>query len=91
MQNNTLPQFIHTKPEGKDLYDGHSQEKVAMAIADHIKTVDESSSSQQIPRIIGVEGEWGSGKSNVIEYLNKEILSKDRDVTLTSRKRTFTF
>lgn len=71
------PQFIPTKPTGQDLYEGHSQERVANAIAAHISSVD-TDEHNPIPRILGIEGEWGSGKSNVIKYLDEEILSKNK-------------
>lgn len=71
------PKFIPTKPMGDDLYEGHSQERVANAIAAHISSVDADEQSP-MPRILGIEGEWGSGKSNVIKYLDEKILSKDK-------------
>lgn len=71
------PQFIPTNPTGKDLYDGLSQERVANAIAAHISSVD-ADGNNFLPRILGIEGEWGSGKSNVIKYLDEVILSKNK-------------
>ena len=68
-----LPKFIPTKAEGNDLCDGHSQNSIAKAIGKHMLSVD-SNVDNKLPRIIGVEGEWGCGKSNVIECLDKHTL-----------------
>lgn len=70
------PKFIPTKPTGDDLYEGHSQERVANAIAAHISSID-SDKNSTMPRILGLEGEWGSGKSNVIKHLDEKVLCKN--------------
>lgn len=72
------PKFIPTKPTGHDLYEGHSQERVANAIAAHITSID-ADKENTMPRILGIEGEWGSGKSNVIRHLDEEVLSKCKE------------
>lgn len=76
METNEYPKYISTNPTGKDLLDGRSQEKISAAIARHILEVDAmgETSELQMPRIIGVEGTWGSGKSNVLSHLEKENL-----------------
>jgi len=39
---------------------GQSQERLSTAIANHI--IENDSSADPMPRIIGIEGTWGSGK-----------------------------
>ena len=56
--------YISNTPEGKDFFEGKSQHLVANAIFDTIN------SCSKLPHIIGLEGDWGSGKSNVIKQLN---------------------
>ncbi|MBR7068178.1 MAG: NTPase [Bacteroidales bacterium] len=74
-------QFISNLPCGEDYTEGKSQERLAVAIAEHIISTD-SKNEDQIPRIIGLKGEWGTGKSNVIKILDKpnEELQKAHNV-----------
>lgn len=72
--------FLSNKPSGLDLFDGQSQEKVAEAIKKHIEEVDaqpepetEQDRDKALPRIIGIEGSWGSGKSNTLLQLDKKL------------------
>ncbi len=77
------PKLISNQPCKVDLFDGKPQEKVAKAIAEFIfvydkphKTSDTNKKTKclnPISRIIGLEGGWGSGKSNVIGLLGKEL------------------
>ncbi|WP_421805004.1 P-loop NTPase fold protein [Flagellimonas sp.] len=50
--------FIDNKPLGKDLFEGKSQERTAKVISKIIQ--DEKF------QVIGIEGEWGTGKSNLV-------------------------
>mgnify|MGYP003292708514 CR=1 FL=1 len=70
MTNNNYPQFISNLPCGEDYTEGKSQERLAVAIAEHIISTD-SKDENQLSRIIGLKGEWGTGKSNVIKILDK--------------------
>lgn len=70
MTNNNYPQFISNLPCGEDYTEGKSQERLAVAIAEHITSAD-SKNEAQLPRIVGLKGEWGTGKSNVIKILDK--------------------
>lgn len=71
------PRFISNQPCGIDKTEGHSQERLSNAIAEHITSTDDKGNND-IPRIIGLKGEWGVGKSNVIRQLqkNKKIKNK---------------
>lgn len=61
-------------PVGDDLYEGKPQEKLADSICNFIRS-EESNDA----KIIGLEGGWGTGKSNVIKILEKKI-EKEYDV-----------
>ena len=68
--------FLSNKPLGKDLLDGQSQEYVAQAIKKHIEDVDAPGNKDRVlPRIVGVEGSWGSGKSNMLLQLEDKMKS----------------
>jgi len=70
MDSGSYPKFINTSPYGKDLLEGGSQDKIASTLANYI----ENKSSGY--RLIGLEGNWGSGKSNVITILKKKLGEK---------------
>jgi len=61
-----FPRFISHEPTGKDLFEGKPQEKIAKNIADQIQ-------SPHSKKLIGIDGAWGSGKSNVISMLESEV------------------
>ena len=68
--------FLSNRPLGKDLLDGQSQDYVALAIKKHIEEVDAKKDDENaLPRIIGVEGSWGSGKSNMLLQLQEKLKS----------------
>lgn len=68
--------FLDPKPKGIDKFDSLSQKRLVKSIADYILQNDDIQNTKRIvmPRIIGIEGEWGSGKSNVIEMLRHSPL-----------------
>lgn len=66
-------QFIQNKPCGEDKFEGGSQERLAKTIAQHFRQNDTLDESRALPRIIGIEGVWGSGKSNVVKMLEKNL------------------
>lgn len=82
MKNQTeYPKFISNQPCGKDMSFGKSQERVAKAMAEHIqkeeiKTKNKKNGKEEhsVPHIIGLEGDWGSGKSNLIRILKENFL-----------------
>ena len=67
---NNFPVFLSGKPHGQDKFEGKSQEKIANIIIDLIKE------DKLEKKVIGLEGEWGSGKSNVIEMIKNNIGDK---------------
>lgn len=84
MNKNTTkyPRFIPDIPVGEDCFEGHSQEKLAHSVCDYIRLQDEgavanaTSNTQEktiMPRILGIEGRWGSGKSNVVNMIEREL------------------
>jgi hypothetical protein len=67
------PNYISSSPSGEDLFEGKSQEKIASTIFDLIK-------NKALPNnVVGLEGKWGSGKSNVVGILNKKIMNINSD------------
>jgi len=72
-QQMKYPRFIQNKPCGIDKFDGGSQERLAKTIARHFRQNDSLDEESTLPRIIGIEGIWGSGKSNVVKMLEKEL------------------
>ena len=69
-----IARFLPNRPIGKDLYDGQSQDRIADAIMKHILDVDAiDDNNRTLPRIIGIEGVWGSGKSNTLLQLDKKL------------------
>lgn len=73
--NEQYPRFIPDKPTGDDVFEGQSQTNLANYICEYIRSNDSASSRgrEQMPRIIGLEGKWGSGKSNVVEKIKKDL------------------
>ena len=70
---NPRPNYISSSPSGEDLFEGQSQEKIANTIFELIK-------DKSLPNnVIGLEGKWGSGKSNVVEILNKKFNKIESD------------
>lgn len=71
--------FLDPKPKGIDKFDSLSQNRLVKSIANYIIQNDDTKNTNRIvmPRIIGIEGEWGSGKSNVNEMLRHSPLISD--------------
>ncbi|MBT6837948.1 MAG: NTPase [Bacteroidetes bacterium] len=70
MKNQENPRFIQNTPHGVDKYEGKSAERVADAIKSHI---EEYNDKDNLAKIIGLDGEWGSGKSNIIRILTSKL------------------
>ena len=67
---------------GEDCFEGQSQEKLAHAVCNYVRLMDakpdgnakfEGEAGDALPRIIGLEGSWGSGKSNVVNMIGREL------------------
>lgn len=75
------PRYLSTNPTGEDLLEGQSQTKISAAICQHILQIDNLPEGTKyfpkMPRIIGLEGKWGSGKSNVLNHLQYFDLIKE--------------
>ncbi len=76
MANNEFPRFIQNRPNGLDKFEGASQTKLAKAIAQQIVNNDALPKEVALPKIIGIQGEWGAGKTNVVRLLEKELSGK---------------
>jgi hypothetical protein len=73
------PRYLSTAPYGEDLFEGKSQEKIKGAIEQYMLNTDDPGidmSEAKLPRLIGIEGKWGSGKSNVIKMLEDDSALK---------------
>lgn len=67
----TPSKYLSTWPKGEDLSGKKPQKTISEAIANHVIDYDdEHYEGGCMPRVIGVEGKWGCGKSNVIKILN---------------------
>lgn len=66
---NTNPRYISNAPIGEDQFKGQSHKRISDILADEIR---EGSS-----RMVGLEGGWGSGKSNLIKLVDNKL--KDTD------------
>jgi hypothetical protein len=58
--------FLTNQPSGEDLFKNKSQEKIAVVISE--KIINEPNF-----KIIGIDGEWGSGKSNLVRLIAKKL------------------
>jgi dephospho-CoA kinase len=67
------PNYISSSPSGEDLFEGKSHEKISNTIFELIK-------DKSLPNnVVGIEGKWGSGKSNVVSILNKKFNDIEAD------------
>ena len=62
-----LPSFLQTSPLGQDLLKGQAQENTATVIARLIEGEDAQG------KLIGLDGAWGSGKSNLIGIVKSKL------------------
>lgn len=63
----TKPSFIDSSPLGTDLFEGKSQEQIAESVSQLIKT------NRTENRLIGLDGVWGSGKSNLVMIIEPKL------------------
>tara|TARA_R110000868_G_scaffold285546_1_gene546026 strand:- start:626 stop:3784 length:3159 start_codon:yes stop_codon:yes gene_type:complete len=57
--------FLENKPLGKDLFEGKSQERIANVIVDIVK--------DHKFQVIGIDGGWGIGKSNLVQIVDDQL------------------
>ena len=61
------PSFIDSSPLGADLLEGQSQEQIAESVSQLIRT------NRTENRLIGLDGAWGSGKSNLVKIIESKL------------------
>ena len=77
MEQNMNIKLLSNAPCGEDTFEGHAHQRIAEQVARIIR-------NDSNRHIIGIEGGWGSGKSNLISLVNcelngKEVVNKDYD------------
>ena len=67
--------LLSNNPVGTDLFEGKSQERIATLICNSFEDARNAKRREGIASssVIGLEGEWGSGKSNVIKILENKL------------------
>ena len=73
--------ILTNDPIGEDLFDGQTHERIAEKIAEQIASPMRFYSpvegrSLNNVSVIGIEGPWGSGKSNVIRMVEQLVAKK---------------
>lgn len=63
------PKFLGNQPLGEDQFEGKSQDSMAGIIAGSIES--------SIHNIIGIDGNWGSGKSNLVKIVEGKLKDKN--------------
>lgn len=74
------PSYLKTTPIGEDLFAGKSHETISKRIAQQIKCGNHC-------QMIGIDGGWGSGKSNLVRLISKELNGEISD----KKKQMFPF
>lgn len=76
---NSRGTYLSTWPTGEDLSGLKPQKTICDAVVNHIMDYDNDCADGKImPRVIGIEGKWGSGKSNVIKMLEDNEKLKEQ-------------
>lgn len=57
--------FLRNEPIGKDLFEGKSQERIAEVLVDIVE--------DNKFKVIGIDGEWGTGKSNLVKMVDEML------------------
>ena len=58
--------LLSNEPCREDAFEGHAHKNIAEQVARIVSQDDKR-------RVIGIEGIWGSGKSNLISLVNKKL------------------
>ncbi|MGF1922818.1 MAG: P-loop NTPase fold protein [Bacteroidia bacterium] len=64
--NSTKYKFLTNQPLGEDLFKNKSQDKIARVVSN--KIINDTDF-----KIIGIDGEWGSGKSNLVKLIENNL------------------
>lgn len=73
MSDIVTPKILQNVPVGKDKFASQSQDHIAESIKNLILNIDNEKSPI---RLIGIEGGWGTGKSNLVKILEKKLKGK---------------
>lgn len=72
MEDNVrYPRFISNGPCGEDLFAGKAHQRIAEEIAQQLLQPD-------VPHVIGLDGGWGAGKSNIIKIIRRKAQEKKK-------------
>lgn len=84
------PHYLVDRPVGIDKFEGGSQNKLSESISEYIIATDSEENiingkndihkNSILPKIIGIEGSWGTGKSNVIEIMKGLLCSENKKI-----------
>lgn len=74
MSDIVTPKILQNVPVGKDEFASQSQDHIAESIKKLILNIDNEESSI---RLIGIEGGWGTGKSNLVKILEDKLSDED--------------
>lgn len=81
MSDIVTPKILQNVPVGKDKFASQSQDHIAESIKNLILNIDNEKSPI---RLIGIEGGWGTGKSNLVKILEKKLKGKGYSFFLVS-------
>lgn len=81
--NNIKGKILSKSPCNSDLFEGQAHQKLANVIADEIK-------NDQKCTIIGIDGGWGSGKSNLVGMV-ENALTDDKTQQKSNKFHFFTY
>lgn len=76
-----MAKLIKNKPCNADLFEGKSHEHLAEVIVKHIK-------NDNYRGLIGIDGGWGSGKSNLVGMIESKL---NKDITDDNKYHFFTY
>lgn len=76
-----MAKLLKNKPCNDDLFEGKSHEHLAEVIAQHIK-------NDNYRGLIGIDGGWGSGKSNLVGMIEYKL---NQDLTDNNKYHFFTY
>lgn len=74
-QKGVCMRLLSNEPAGIDLFEGKAQDRIASLMFDTFEKARRSKGGEQIvgSAVVGIEGEWGAGKSNVVKILESKF------------------